>query len=274
MIKLFEQFLNEHKLHKNQYQFLDYLDKLSRNKVFVFIDTETSGLGGPKKQQLTQISAVGYNYNFQSNILDEFGTFNKKIKISSDMKSRLKNPKDDIYRAFRFNHYGNKIKDDPKYYEEKDIISQFKNWLSHAGYYLDPLLIMQNASFDMNMIIGRGDGKKLGYDNISYEVLDTKQLLQLFVIPIIQKLAETNNEYKDFLNNVGTSARDFGLTTSAMGKWAPFFGIDMSGYHDGLTDCRITSQMFLKIVDLIKNNVDLDISKYQVERIKKQKGQS
>ena len=266
-IKFYE-FLNEHKLHKNQLQFLDYLDKLSKDKVFVFVDTETTGLGGPRKQQLTQISAVAYNYDFDSNEFNEFGTFNKKIKISADMKGRLANPKDDIYRAFRFNHYGNKIKEDPKYYDEQDILNEFRNWLAHTGYYLDPLLIMQNASFDMNMFGGRS-GKK-----IRYEVLDTKQILQLFVIPIIQKIAETDNKYDEFLSKVGTSARDYGLITSAMGKWAPFFGIDMSGYHDGLTDCRITSQMFLKIVDLIKENVDLDISKYQVLRIKTQKGQS
>lgn len=269
MIKIFEQFLKEHKLHKNQLQFLEYIEKFSNKNVFIFCDTETTGIGGPKKQQLTQISAIAYNYNFQNNILDELGVFNKKIKISDDMKPRLKNTKDDIYRAFKFNHYGDKIKDDPKYYNEQDIINQFKDWLAYTGYYLYPLLIMQNASFDMNMLINRGDGKKIGYGDTPYEVLDTKQILQLFVIPIIQKLSETNDEYKEFLNKIGTSHRDFGLITSAMGKWAPFFGIDMSGYHDSLTDCKITSKMFLKIVDLIKDNVDLDISKYQVDRIKK-----
>jgi len=269
MIILFEKFLNEHKLHKNIYQFLDYLNNLSKNKVFVFVDTETTGLGGPKKQQLTQISAVAYNYDFQQNTLDEFGTFNKKIKISSDMKGRLVNPKDDIYRAFKFNHYGNKIKEDPKYYDEQDIVNEFHNWLAHSGYYLDPLLIMQNASFDMNMLIGRG-GKKLGHAK-PYEVLDTKQIIQLFIIPIMEKLSETDDKYKEILNNIGSSSRDYGLTTSSMGKWGPFFGINMSGYHDGLTDCRITSQMFIKIVDFIKENSDLNIAKYQVERIKKQK---
>ena len=54
-----------------------------------------------------------------------------------------------------------------------------------------------------------------------------------------------------------------------MGKWGPFFDINMSGYHDGLTDCRITSEMFTKMIDFIKENSDLDISKYQVSRIKK-----
>jgi len=269
MIKIFSEFLTEHKLHKNIYQFLDYIEDLSKNKVFIFIDTETSGLGGPKKQQLTQVSAVGFEYDFQQNNFKEFGTFNKKIKISADQKGRLANPKDDIYRAFRFNHYGNKIKEDPKYYDEEQVLSEFRNWVAHAGYYFDPLLIMQNASFDMNMMAGRSDKK------LNYEVLDTKRVIQLFIIPIIQKLAETDSKYQDVLDKIGTStassvksARDNGLTTSAMGKWAPFFNLDMRGYHDGLTDCRITADMFTKMIAFIKENSDLDISKYQVIRIK------
>ena len=70
MIQLFSEFINEHKLHKTQIQFLDYIEKLSKNKVFVFTDTETTGLGGPKKQQLTQVSAVAYNYNYIQNTFD------------------------------------------------------------------------------------------------------------------------------------------------------------------------------------------------------------
>lgn len=120
---------------------------------------------------------------------------------------------------------------------------------------------MQNASFDMNMLAGRS-GKK-----INYEVLDTKMIIQLFVIPIMQKLSETNLEYKDILSKIGTSERDNGLITSSMGKWGPFFNINMSGYHDALTDCKITSEMFIKIIDFIKQHSELNISKYQMERI-------
>ncbi len=262
MIKLFKNFLFEHKLNTNQIGLLKYLNKISENNIFIFVDTETTGLGGFKKQQLTQISAIAYEYNFQENILKEIDTFNKKIKISSDMINRLKDPNDNIKNIFKFNKYGNKIISDPKYYDEQEIIFEFKKWALKLGYYLTPILVMQNAEFDMNMIVGRGKEK------ILYEVLDTKQLIQLFIIPIIQKLAETNSKYNNILNKIGKSERDFGLISSSMSKWGPFFGINMSGYHDALTDCRITSQMFIKIVDLIKDNIDLNISKYQMNRIK------
>lgn len=259
----FYEFLNEHKLHKNIYQLLDYIEKLSEDKVFLFTDCETTGLGGHKKQQLTQIAAVGFDYDFKSNSLKEFGTFNKKIKISPDMKSRLYDPKDDIRSKFKFNRYGDKISTDTKYYDEQSILSEFRNWVAHSGYYKDPLLIMQNAIFDMNMLVGRS-GQKL-----NYEVLDTKLIIQLFVIPIMQKLAETDIKYTEILDKIGTSTRDNGLITSSMAKWGPYFGINMSGYHDALTDCRITGEMFTKMIDFIKEYSDLDISKYQVDRIKK-----
>lgn len=263
MIKLFSDYLNEHKLYKNTHQFLKYIEDLSKNNVFIFLDTETTGLGGHKKQQLTQIAAIGYEYDFVSNTLKEFGNFNKKIKISDDMKNRLSDTSDNIRKIFKFNRYGDKIKSDPKYYDEQKVIGEFINWVTHSGYYLDPLLIIQNAEFDMNMLSGRN----LNPTKLNYEVLDTKKIIQLFLIPIIQKLAETELKYSKILDDIGTSPRDNGLISSSMSKWGPFFDINMSGYHDALTDCEITSKMFTKIIDFIKENSDLDISKYQMERI-------
>jgi hypothetical protein len=80
-------------------------------------------------------------------------------------------------------------------------------------------------------------------------------------------LAETDQQYKDMVNKIGTSDRDNGLISSSMSKVGPALGINMSGYHDALTDCRITMQMFCKIVDFLKQHQSVDISKYQAERI-------
>ena len=42
----------------------------------------------------------------------------------------------------------------------------------------------------------------------------------------------------------------------------------MSGYHDALSDCHITIDMYLKIIDALKANQNINIQKYQLERIK------
>jgi len=252
--------LYEHKLHKTTQDMLDYIEHLSI-KTLVFIDTETTGLLRHKIEQLTQISAIAFEYDFENNQLDEIDTFNNKIKLTPYTLNRRNTPegKKQLDWVLRFNHYGNKIANNPKYLNEKEVLNIFLDWLDKID---NPVLILQNASFDMDMICGRSGEK------IKYEILDTKQLLQYFVIPITQKLAEDFPEYGKSLKEIGISERDKGLINSSMSKWGTFFGIDMKGYHDGLTDCRITSQMFLEIINYMEENKNLDISIYQNKRIK------
>lgn len=244
----------EHKLHKNQIQLLNYIKDLSENKTFIFLDSETSGLGGFKKQQLTQISAISSVYNFRNNEFEEIDNFSKKIKLTEDIiKSRSR---EELVRVLKFNRYGDRSSD---YIDEKQCIDEFLDWVEENG---DPLLIIQNASFDMNMLCGRSGIK------IKYPVLDTKQIIQLFVIPITQKLAEDSDHYKNVLMKIGKSERDFGLINSSMSKWGPFFGVNMTGYHDALSDCRITMNLFKSIIQYIEENKNLNIQKYQMERIR------
>ena len=53
-----------------------------------------------------------------------------------------------------------------------------------------------------------------------------------------------------------------------MSKIGPALNLDMNNYHDAISDCRITIKMLNNIVLFLKENQDLDIKKYQVERIK------
>ena len=255
MILRYEQ-LNENKMwYKTIPQILEWIDSKS-NMSWVFIDTETTGLGGPKQQQLTQVSAIATEYDFVSNSFKELDTYDEKIKLTSDIKSRYTTPGDSSRKILSFNHYGS---GGYKYKEESDIVEDFFSWIDK---YSPLLAVAQNASFDMNMLAGRS-GKK-----ITFEVFDTKMLIQLYYLPLIQKLAETDPKYKEMVNTIGISARDNGLISSSMSKIGPATGVVMTGYHDALTDCRITIQMYQRIVDLLKQHQSLDISKYQIERIK------
>ena len=124
----------------------------------------------------------------------------------------------------------------------------------------------QNAGFDMNMLAGRsGEG-------IVNEVFDTKMLIQLYYIPALQKLAETEESASAKLSEIGVSDRDNGLVSSSLSKIGPALGINMSGYHDALTDCRLAMQMYEGMVKFLKDNTELDISSYQAERIKSIRG--
>jgi hypothetical protein len=93
-------------------------------------------------------------------------------------------------------------------------------------------------------------------------------LIQLYFLPLLQKLAENDTKYKEMIDFIGTSTRDNGLISSSMSKIGPVLNVNMQGYHDALVDCRLMMQMYQKMVDILKQNSRKDIMKYQVERIK------
>tara|TARA_R110000772_G_scaffold2410_4_gene8562 strand:+ start:41115 stop:41936 length:822 start_codon:yes stop_codon:yes gene_type:complete len=261
------QFLTESKQlnYKTIPEMFEYINSLPSN--LVFLDTETSGLGGATIQQITQISAIIVDSNFK-----EIDLFDEKIELTDDIKTRmeLKNefpngiqtPSNFIKdpwstkKILKFNHYSD---GDYKYVNEKDSIDNFFKWL---GQYKPYTLVAQNAPFDMSMLGGRYNHK------IDTPVLDTKLIIQLYYIPLLQKLSETDSKYRNTINLIGTSGRDNGLISSSLAKIGPSLDIDMSNYHDALTDCKITIEMIEKIFNLLEEHKDVDISKYQIERIK------
>lgn len=248
--------LNENKMwYKTIPDLFNWIESKSK-LVWVFLDTETTGLGGPKQQQLTQVSAIATQYDFKSNNFSEISTFDEKIKLTDETKSKFLQPEDKTKWVLSFNHYGS---GDYKYKNEREIVEDFFRWISN---YSPNILVAQNASFDMAMISGRYGHK------IESEVFDTKMLIQLYFLPLLQTLAETDSKYQEMIDFIGTSERDNGLISSSMSKIGPVLGINMIGYHDAITDCRITIQMYQKIIELLKQNQDVDIMKYQVERIK------
>ena len=248
--------VNENKMwYKTIPEMLNFL-KSKSDLPWLWLDTETTGLLGPKHEQLTQVSALATNYDFNFNSFDEIGSFDEKIKLTSEIKTRYNQPDGGNRRILSFNHYGS---GGYKYKDERQIVDEFFDWMTEFS---PCLLIAQNAGFDMQMLSGRYGHK------INNEVLDTKMLIQLYFLPLLQKLAETNPKYKQMVDYIGTSTRDNGLISSSMSKIGPALGINMSGYHDAITDCRITIQMYQKIVDLLDQHKNVDISKYQTERIK------
>lgn len=247
---------NENKMwYKTIPEILDYIKDVSKIP-FIVLDTETTGLLGSKEEQLTQISAISSNYNIILNEFEELSKFDEKIKLNKKTKDRYSKPDDNTRRILSFNHYG---AGNYKYKEEKDIVDIFFNWIEE---YSPCLIIAQNSKFDMNMLCGRFGHK------INYEVFDTKMLIQLYLLPLILTLAETDKVFKSMVNNIGVSQRDNGLISSSLSRIGPALGLNMSGYHDAISDVRITMKMIQKIVELLKEYKDVDIRKYQNERIK------
>lgn len=239
--------------HKDIGYLFDWM-KSKSDKKFIFIDLETTGLNHPKDEQITQVAAIVTTYDQNEMKFTEIDSFNDKIKLNDDIKQKMQDPSSRIKWVLGFNRYGERNR---KYHPEDETLIKFHKWIERH----DAILVIQNAGFDMKFLNIRSISK------FGQEVLDTKDIIQLFYIPALQKLAETEDEYKNMLSKIGTSARDNGLISSSMGKIAPALGIDSSGYHDGLFDCRMTQEMIEKILKFLNSVENLDISKYQQERI-------
>lgn len=247
-------FILEHKFWgKSNKDLLEWLNIKSKHE-FIFLDVETTGLPSDSYEvQLTQISCIVTEYNFESNSFNEIDQFNQKIKLTDKTKSLLN--KSRIKKVLSFNRYGGYN----KYFKENDVLSSFLDFISK---YEGSNFIIQNASFDMRYLNSRSDIK------FKNEVIDTKQILQLFYIPTLQALAETDHKYQEVISKIGTSDRDSGLISSSMSKIGPALGINMSGYHDALVDCRLMMSMIQKIIQFLKDHKDVNIKKFQMERIK------
>ena len=256
-MKKYLEFIKEHKLWgKPISEFLLWLENLS-DRHFIVYDSETTGLPSNGYEiQLTQVSCVVVKYNFSNNSFEEVDSYDKKIKLTDKTKDLMGDANHRIHWVLNFNHYNSSEADS----EETDVVSEFFELLKK---YDRPVLVIQNAEFDMRYLNTRNPIVK--FNN---EVLDTKQIIQLFYLPLLQKLSETDSKYKDMINKIGTSDRDNGLISSSLSKIGPALNINMNGYHDALKDCELTIEMFSKIIDFLKEHKDIDISKYQTERIK------
>jgi DNA polymerase III epsilon subunit-like protein len=239
----------------------------------IFVDTETTGLGGAKVQQLTQISAIVIN--LQEN--EEIDTFDQMIELTDVIKERMEQTPEfpnglDINgdgkitmnpwstkKVLEFNHYYK----GKNYIDEKEALDNFENWLLNFD---NPTLVFQNAPFDMDMLCNR-----YGHKFDEYPIVDTKDMIQFQLIPIFQKLAETDTEHQKIINGIGTSKRDSGLISSSLGKIGPALGLDMSNYHNALSDCYYTFDVYKKLLSICEANIDLDIKKYQEERLETKK---
>jgi len=254
----FKNFLLEHKFWgKSIPKFLSWLESKS-NRHFIIIDTESTGLpSDPYEIQLTQVSCLVVKYNYTSNSFEEIDSFDKKIKLTDKTIRLMDDPKTKIKSILSFNHYG---EGNHEYYGEINVLQEFFEFIKQ---YDRPMLVIQNAEFDMRYLNTRNPIVKF-----TNEVLDTKQVIQLFYLPLLQKLSESEEEYANIISKIGTSDRDFGLISSSMSKIGPALKLNMSGYHDALTDCRITTEMLNKIIMFLKDHQDVDIRKYQAERIK------
>ena len=245
MIRKYIDFINESIKYLSTEELFNWLRE-RRDYVFVALDTETTGLKGPRMDQLTQIAAIAFSFDYDSLKFTEIDKYNKKISLTPEIKSLKELPDSKIKGALKYNRYGVSR---GKFEDEQTVINELVDFV---GQFENTILMIQNAPFDMPMINVRAKFKRL-----NSEIFDTKDFFAYFLIPTLEKLAENDPEVQAILNTFGKSSSGK-LYTSSLPKVAAGLGIDPSGAHDALYDCTYMVQTLEKALEIVKSNPDIE----------------
>lgn len=245
MIKKYSDFINESIKYLSTPELFQWLEE-RRNKIFVALDTETTGLRGPWKEQLTQIAAVAFSFDFDNLKFTEIDHYNEKIKLTPDTLAQKDQEGSRIKDVFKYTRYG---VGGGKFVEEQSALENLSSFVNNFD---GAVLLVQNAPFDLPMINVR---KQLG--GLKNEIFDTKDFFAYFMLPTLQKLAETDPEAQEILSIIGTSSSGK-LPTSSLPKVAAGLGIDPNEAHDALFDCRYMVKVLERGLEIVNSNSEVN----------------
>lgn len=255
MITRYVDFLNESIKYLSTDELFNWL-AARKDHVFIALDTETTGLRGAWKEQLTQIAAVAFNFDFDSLKFTEIGKYNQKIKLNPDIIAQKDLPGSRVKEVFKYTRYG---VSGGKFRDEQEVINEL---MEFVGQYNPTVLIIQNAPFDMPMINVRSEFRRL-----ESEVFDSKDFFAYFMLPTLQKLAETDPEAQAILDKIGKTQGKSNLPTSSLPKVAPGLGINPNEAHDALFDCRYMVKTLERGLEIVNNNREIERKEYLRPRI-------
>lgn len=253
-IHSYKDFINEAIKYLSTDELFSWLEK-RKNCTFIALDTETTGLRGPWKEQLTQIAAVAFSFDFESLKFSEVDSYNEKIKLTPETLAQKDTEGSRIKDVFKYTRYG---VSKGKFKEEQEVID---NLIKFVNQFDSTVLLIQNAPFDMPMINIRSEFK--GLDT---EIFDTKDFFAYFMLPTLQKLAETDPEAQKILTAIGTTSGGK-LPTSSLPKVAAGLGIDPNEAHDALFDCRYMVYVLERGLEIVSQNREIDRKEFIRPRI-------
>jgi DNA polymerase III alpha subunit (gram-positive type) len=249
---------------KKPEEVLDMLDKLG-DKIWIFFDTETTGLKA-KNEQLLEIAAIAVDPNDWLSKAEIMDTFHVKIKLTSDLKARLSDLNSEQRKEWeKRNLKSSKPLKQPqdvlamtKYGEpglqtiDQDLaLAQFREFITG---FKDPVLVAQNATFDMSFI------NTLSNQPLpKTKVIDTLQLLNHQVSPVLKTIA--SGDFEPFNEKVQKRAKEILSVlkgSSSLGKVSTAYGISAENWHSALADTKMLMDVYKKIVDTLRYASELE----------------
>jgi len=248
-------------------QLFDKLKDFGDN-TWIFFDTETTGFK-PESAQLTEIGAISAkpdNWQF-TEVEAEQGIFYDKIKLNPETLAGFEASDDpNIKYPLELTRYGMPSDEYREKYpkgmpNEEDILKQFVSYLESQP---SPVLVAQNAEFDVNFIQKRADLYNIPVNMRAYPIFDTMMLIKLWHNSLIKTLADNGDERAQTILQALTMTGKFGDYVSAsMGPVSKAYEISTDDWHNALADVKMMMGMTKAIFMALQASSDVDISKYQ-----------
>lgn len=240
---------------------LEFLNSHANN-TWVFFDTETTGFD-PNSGQLTEIGAIAVDPKAWAADASILGQFNEKVRLDPDtletISKQSTNPEDvkgkSVQDILSMTRYGERGK---QYGDEQTVLDKFLEFIST---FPNPILVAQNAAFDMKFVNVRSGGKIP-----KYPVLDTQQLMQGYLIPLLKtqvKAEEGDPQAQALLNKLYVRKGNWGYHSASMGVVSKAYGISIDEWHNALADVKMMMEMYRSVVETIRKGMGTDISKEQ-----------
>ena len=248
-------------------QLFDKLKDFGDN-TWIFFDTETTGFK-PESAQLTEIGAISAkpdNWQF-TEVEAEQGIFYDKIKLNPETLAGFEASDDPAVKyPLELTRYGMPSDEYREKYpkgmpNEEDILKQFVSYLESQP---NPVLVAQNAEFDVNFIQKRADLYNIPVNMRAYPIFDTMMLIKLWHNSLIKTLADNGDERAQTILQALTMTGKFGDYVSAsMGPVSKAYEISTDDWHNALADVKMMMGMTKAIFMALQASSDVDISKYQ-----------
>lgn len=263
--------------------------ELSRDKVWIFFDTETTGLKPDKDyNQITQIAAIavdvkGFDKGSEPVII---GKFNEKIALGDRTKSFMGWEKEKeaeraaageeskfktIPQIFAMTGYGEPknprkrlakgLTGAPKNYGSMQEVMQ--NFAAFCEQYPNRVLVAQNAPFDVNYV--NEMFRRFDLEPPADVVMDTVKVFQKFLAPAVKKIKgrvevgeEVSPEDKAILDALTAQSATRGpYITVSLGKLIDAFKVQNEGWHDALADVVMLSKVLRAVLHWLDDNEDV-----------------
>jgi len=248
-------------------QLFDKLKAFGDN-TWIFFDTETTGFK-PESAQLTEIGAISAmpdNWQF-SEVEAKQGIFYDKIKLNPETLAGFEASEDPKAKfPLELTRYGMPSDEYKEKYpkgmpNEEDVLRQFVSYLESQP---NPVLVAQNAEFDVNFIQKRADLYGIPVSMREYPIFDTMMLIKLWHNSLIKTLADNGDERAQTILQALTMTGKFGdYVTSSMGPVSKAYEISTDEWHNALADVKMMMEMTKVIFMTLQESSDVDISKYQ-----------